>query len=87
MENTFRMDSTNCCIFIDIASGSSMDWVKGTFKTPISYTYELRDKGKYGFLLPANQIIPTGEETLDSFVAMFKGAKARGYGKKTASFL
>ncbi|XP_015125497.1 zinc carboxypeptidase [Diachasma alloeum] len=64
---------------IYIASGSSVDYVKGTFQTPITYTYELRDKGRYGFLLPANQIIPTGEETLDSLVAMFKSAQARGY--------
>ena len=56
-----------------------MDYVKGTFGTPITYTYELRDTGRYGFLLPPAQIIPTGEETLDSLVAMFKEAKARGY--------
>lgn len=56
-----------------------MDWVKGTFGTPITYTYELRDQGRYGFILPPNQIIPTGEEIMDSLVAMFKEAKARGY--------
>ncbi|XP_623922.2 zinc carboxypeptidase [Apis mellifera] len=64
---------------IYIASGSSMDWVKGTFHKPITYTYELRDTGRYGFLLPANQIIPTSQETLDSLIAMFKEAKVRGY--------
>lgn len=53
-----------------------MDWVKATFKTRISYTYELRDKGRYGFLLPANQIIPTGQETLDSLITLFKEAEA-----------
>ncbi|KAF7988451.1 hypothetical protein HCN44_001024 [Aphidius gifuensis] len=63
---------------IYVASGGSMDWVKAEFKTPITYTYELRDKGRYGFILPANQIIPTGEETVDSLVAMFKEAKAYG---------
>ncbi|KYN42302.1 Zinc carboxypeptidase A 1, partial [Trachymyrmex septentrionalis] len=64
---------------IYVATGSSMDYVKGTFGTPITYTYELRDTGRYGFLLPPSQIIPTGEETVDSLVAMFKEAKARGY--------
>ncbi|OAD52755.1 Zinc carboxypeptidase A 1 [Eufriesea mexicana] len=64
---------------IYVATGSSMDWVKGTFHKPITYTYELRDTGRYGFLLPANQIVPTALETLDSLVAMFKAAKAKGY--------
>lgn len=59
-----------------------MDWVKGTYGKPVTYTYELRDTGRYGFLLPPTQIIPTGEETMDSLIAMFKEAKARGYPKK-----
>ncbi|KAI4499911.1 hypothetical protein M0802_005167 [Mischocyttarus mexicanus] len=66
---------------IYIATGSSVDWVKGTLRKQISYTYELRDRGRYGFLLPANQITPTGEETLDSLVALFKEAAVRGYPK------
>ncbi|XP_066599613.1 uncharacterized protein [Prorops nasuta] len=61
---------------IYVATGISMDWVKGELKKPIAYSYELRDRGEYGFLLPSNQIIPTGEETLDSLVAMFKAAKS-----------
>ncbi|KOX71863.1 Zinc carboxypeptidase A 1, partial [Melipona quadrifasciata] len=64
---------------IYIASGSSVDWVKGTFHKPVTYTYELRDTGRHGFLLPADQIAPTALETLDSLVAMFKEAKVRGY--------
>jgi hypothetical protein len=55
-----------------VASGGSMDWVKGTFKTPITYTYELRDTGRYGFILPADQIIPSAEETLDSLVTILQ---------------
>ncbi|XP_043261610.1 zinc carboxypeptidase-like [Colletes gigas] len=66
---------------IYIASGGSMDWVRGTYKTPITFTYELRDTGRYGFILPANQIIPTAEETLDSLVAMFEQAAKLGYGE------
>ena len=31
---------------------------------PFSYTFELRDKGTYGFILPADQIQPTCEETM-----------------------
>lgn len=60
-----------------------MDWVRGTYKTPITFTYELRDTGRYGFILPANQIIQTAEETLDSLVAMFQQAAKLGYGAST----
>jgi len=44
--------------------------------------YELRDRGRYGFLLPPDQIIPTGEETLDSLVAIFKEMRIRENAKK-----
>lgn len=54
-----------------------MDWVKGEFNVPIAYTYELRDKGEYGFLLPADQIIANAEETLVSVLAIFREYEAR----------
>lgn len=73
----------NIADVIYIASGGSMDWVRGTHKIPITYTYELRDKGRYGFLLPASQIVPTAVETLESLVAMFQEAAKRGYGAAT----
>ncbi|CAA9994178.1 unnamed protein product [Nesidiocoris tenuis] len=44
-------------------SGSSDDWAKGRAGIKYSYTLELRDKGTFGFLLPATQIVPTGRET------------------------
>jgi murein tripeptide amidase MpaA len=49
------------------ASGVSVDWVyavAGRF----AFTYELRDTGDYGFLLPAWQILPTCEETFPSLL-------------------
>lgn len=53
-----------CFLFwlADQASGSSIDWA---YNNGIKYafTFELRDTGRYGFLLPADQIIPTAEET------------------------
>ncbi|NP_001002217.1 carboxypeptidase A4 precursor [Danio rerio] len=50
------------CKIIYQASGGSIDW---TYNIGIKYSFafELRDTGLYGFLLPANQIIPTAEET------------------------
>ncbi|EFX75601.1 hypothetical protein DAPPUDRAFT_306729 [Daphnia pulex] len=46
-----------------IASGSSIDWVKGAAGVKYAYTLELRDSGRYGFLLPARLILPSGKET------------------------
>jgi len=45
-------------------------------KVPLAFCYELRPKsgGMNGFMLPASQIIPTGEETLDSLTAMIQEA-------------
>ncbi|XP_006887189.1 PREDICTED: carboxypeptidase A4 isoform X2 [Elephantulus edwardii] len=50
------------CTTVYPASGSSIDWA---YDNGIKYafTFELRDTGNHGFLLPANQIIPTAEET------------------------
>ncbi|XP_062276782.1 carboxypeptidase A1-like [Scomber scombrus] len=47
------------------ASGTTIDW---TYEQGIkySYTFELRDTGHYGFILPANQIIPTAQETWEA---------------------
>jgi len=38
--------------------------------TKYTFALELRDKGRYGFLLPANQIRPTGMETFAGIKAM-----------------
>lgn len=49
------------------AAGGSDDWAYDKMKAmgndgPLSYTYELRDQGNYGFVLPANQIKDNCEE-------------------------
>jgi murein tripeptide amidase MpaA len=50
------------------ASGGADDWFGTHTAQQKAYTFELRDTGRYGFLLPANQIIPSGEEILPAFV-------------------
>lgn len=42
-------------------SGSSRDWARMQ-GIPLAYTFELRDKGKFGFELPEDQIQPACEE-------------------------
>ncbi|XP_022539293.2 carboxypeptidase A1 [Astyanax mexicanus] len=60
------------------ASGGSIDW---TYNQGIkySYTFELRDTGLYGFLLPANQIIPTAEETWLALMTIMQHTKNNPY--------
>ncbi|XP_062551927.1 zinc carboxypeptidase-like [Armigeres subalbatus] len=62
-----------------IASGSSRDWALGFHDVPIAASYEFRDTGNYGFLLPAEQIIPNSEEVLDSLVAFLAKARELNY--------
>uniref|UniRef100_A0A669QAT9 Carboxypeptidase A2 n=2 Tax=Phasianus colchicus TaxID=9054 RepID=A0A669QAT9_PHACC len=50
------------CTTIYQASGGSIDW-SYDYGIKYSFAFELRDTGRYGFLLPAAQIIPTAEET------------------------
>ncbi|KAM5255507.1 carboxypeptidase A2 [Ctenodactylus gundi] len=50
------------CSVIYQASGGSIDWAYD-WGIKYSFAFELRDTGRYGFLLPAAQILPTAEET------------------------
>lgn len=56
--------------FADISSGSSADWTYGKAGIKFSYGVELRDTGKFGFLLPEDQILPSGKETLQALIAL-----------------
>ncbi|MFQ5491413.1 MAG: M14 family zinc carboxypeptidase [Phycisphaerae bacterium] len=49
------------------ASGVSLDWTYAQLGI-LSYSYECRDTGTFGFELPANQIIPNGEELLPAML-------------------
>ncbi|NXG64380.1 CBPA1 Carboxypeptidase, partial [Hemiprocne comata] len=47
---------------IYMADGTTIDWAYDN-GVKYSFTFELRDTGCYGFLLPSTQIIPTATET------------------------
>lgn len=52
--------------FLDIVSGGSTDWYYEKLNASISFLYEMRDDGKFKFILPPEQIIPVGQEHLAS---------------------
>jgi hypothetical protein len=58
-----------------VASGNSIDWVKDALGTRFPFIWELRDNGRYGFILPANQIIDTSEEAWNSVEVILRRAK------------
>ncbi|XP_028167849.1 zinc carboxypeptidase-like [Ostrinia furnacalis] len=64
---------------IYLATGGSVDWVKEHVQVPLVYCYELRDRGTYSFLLPPEEILPSGLETMDSLVELIHQAKRFGY--------
>jgi len=50
-----------CLLYV--ASGGASDWALGAAGVPYSYSMELRDTGRFGFLLPPRFIEPVGGET------------------------
>ncbi|NXO62473.1 CBPA1 Carboxypeptidase, partial [Phainopepla nitens] len=60
------------------ASGGSIDWAYNQ-GIKYSFTFELRDTGRYGFLLPAKQIVPTAEETWLALKVILEHARDNPY--------
>ncbi|KAM8973237.1 carboxypeptidase A1-like [Pelodytes ibericus] len=60
------------------ADGTTTDWGYDN-GIKYSYTFELRDTGEYGFILPANQIIPTAEETWLALMKIMEHVKDHPY--------
>ncbi|KAG7188823.1 hypothetical protein KM043_008431 [Ampulex compressa] len=57
------------------AAGGSDDWAKAMMKIKYTYTIELRDTGKNGFVLPARYIIPTAKEALAAVEVVTEACK------------
>lgn len=56
------------------AAGGSDDFAYGQADIKLSYTIELPDSGRYGFLLPPSEIVPVGQETVLGISAMIESA-------------
>ncbi|KAB5523266.1 hypothetical protein PHYPO_G00150510 [Pangasianodon hypophthalmus] len=65
-------------------SGSSRDFAR-LIGIPFSFTFELRDKGQYGFLLPEDQIQPTCEEAYQGALSIITYIHDKSYVRAAAS--
>ncbi|XP_059619301.1 zinc carboxypeptidase-like [Phlebotomus argentipes] len=60
-------------------SGTAIDYTYGTAGVKISWTFEFRDQGTYGFVLPPQFIIPNAMETMRSLPALLDESTRLGY--------
>ncbi|KAJ6258565.1 hypothetical protein Dda_6611 [Drechslerella dactyloides] len=63
------------CTTIYPTTGDSTDYTYGALKIVHSYSVELRDTGRNGFILPKEQIVPSGQEALDGLMALVEQLK------------
>ena len=64
------------------ASGVSVDWTYMQ-RDVLSFAFECRDTGAFGFDLPANQIIPNGEEMVPALLRLSNSEWVRSAPKPT----
>lgn len=63
--------------FADLESGTTKDYIYGHLNVRYTFSMELRDTGKYGFLLPSSLIGPTAKEAFEGIKAMILNMKLK----------
>ena len=59
----------------DTESGTTKDYIYGHLNVKYTFSMELRDTGKYGFLLPPGLIEPTAKEAFEGIKALIENIK------------
>ncbi|XP_069839587.1 carboxypeptidase O-like [Dendropsophus ebraccatus] len=79
----YRVGSASNILYFN--SGSSRDWATD-LGIPFSYTFELRDNGTYGFVLPEDQIQPTCEEATAAVLSIVNYLNEKHFNGASSGF-
>ncbi|KAM4626906.1 carboxypeptidase O-like [Discoglossus pictus] len=79
----YRVGSASHILYYN--SGSSRDWATD-LGIQFSYTFELRDNGTFGFVLPEDQIKPTCEETMAGMMTIIEYLNDKHFNGATSIF-